>query len=281
MKSHAGHPQRDPARLDRSGAFMIRRALFVVMCLLGAGSPAMAQVLRGTVVDSASGRLLAGAHVRVVNGQGTTVCASVTANDGAFRCHLPVVGGYRVRAARIGYTATITEPLSVDTTSVEFSVRLMLRPSPVPLDTVTVVAENVTVEKQIAWLADVGFYGRRARGFGYFLTQRQIEKQSPVVMSDALHGLPGVRVACARSTACDLLMPGATSMFVRGTCFPTIVLDGVVVRVGGVSPSDTLDNVLNPFNVEAVEVYPSPAGVPVQYAGYMSPCGAIIAWSRR
>ena len=35
------------------------------------------------------------------------------------------------------------------------------------------------------------------------------------------------------------------------------------------------------FNLEAIEVYPSPAGLPVQYSGYLSPCGAILLWSRR
>jgi hypothetical protein len=42
-----------------------------------------------------------------------------------------------------------------------------------------------------------------------------------------------------------------------------------------------VDQLLDPFNIEAVEIYTSPAGVPVQYKGYLSPCGAIIAWSRR
>jgi len=63
---------------------------------------------------------------------------------------------------------------------------------------------------------------------------------------------------------------------------PSVVLDGVVLRVGGVgNGGDPVDQLLNPFNLEAVEVYTSPSGVPVQFRGYVSPCGAIIAWSRR
>ena len=62
---------------------------------------------------------------------------------------------------------------------------------------------------------------------------------------------------------------------------PSVVLDGAVLQVGGVSGGLSADELLNPFNIEAVEVYPSAAGVPVQYGGYMSPCGAIVAWSRR
>jgi hypothetical protein len=37
---------------------------------------------------------------------------------------------------------------------------------------------------------------------------------------------------------------------------------------------------VNPFDVEGVEIYTSPAGLPVQYSGYLSPCGAILIWTR-
>jgi len=72
-------------------------------------------------------------------------------------------------------------------------------------------------------------------------------------------------------------------MFFRGKCQPSVVLDGVLLRAGGVgSRGDlSLDDLISPFNVEAVEVYPGPEGVPIQYSGHMSPCGAIIVWSRR
>lgn len=82
---------------------------------------------------------------------------------------------------------------------------------------------------------------------------------------------------------CDVFPPAATTMFFGQICLPTVVLDGVVLRAGGYRrpAGDLVDDLLNPFNIEAIEVYPSPAGVPVQYAGYLSPCGVIIAWTRR
>ena len=69
-------------------------------------------------------------------------------------------------------------------------------------------------------------------------------------------------------------------MFIGKGCAPTVVLDGVVVTAGGSGGTGDLDS-FNPFNLEAIEIYPSPAGVPVQYSGYMSPCGAVLLWSRR
>ena len=63
-------------------------------------------------------------------------------------------------------------------------------------------------------------------------------------------------------------------MFILRGCTPTVVLDGAVVGRGDV-------DVVAPHSLEAIEVYPSAAGVPVQYSGYLSPCGAILLWSRR
>ena len=78
-------------------------------------------------------------------------------------------------------------------------------------------------------------------------------------------------------------MRAANTMFFRRPCRPSVVLDGVVLQPGGTGSRGDLplDALVNPFNIEALEVYPGPEGVPVQYSGYLSPCGAILVWSRR
>jgi len=262
----------------------VARAPSVAAVLLFAASPAVGQILRGTVLDSSSGRPVAGAHVIVLVDVRTTVGNVVTGADGVFAFRLPAVGAYQVRVSRLGYSPKMTEPIGVDSSFLT-SVQLQLVPSAVPLDPLTVAAEHVVVEKQLPYLADAGVYDRRHKGFGHFLTRSDIEKRDPQLMTNALRGLSGVQVVCTGRrlpVRCDVLMPAAATMFFRGVCLPSVVLDGVALRVGGVgSPSATLDDLLNPFNIEAIEVYTSPAGVPVQYSGYMSPCGAIIAWSRR
>ncbi len=246
--------------------------------------PAQAQVLRGTVVDSTSGRPLAGAHVRALNARSVTVGDTVTGPKGDFTFTLPIVGDYRLQAVRIGYVTAMTQPMSVSSTR-DLYVQLRLGANPVPLDTITVVPEAVVPESEIPWLAQAGFYDRRREGFGRFLTRADIEHRHPLVMTDVFRGLPGVEVLCGNRTSqqCDIEMPGASTMFIRGPCHPTIVLDGVVVRAGGIGTAGDAkpDQVLNPFNIEALEVYTSSAGLPVQYQGYLSPCGAILAWSRR
>lgn len=274
---------------------MTRRALLPVALLLVAVSPAEAQVLRGTVLDSASGKPLIGAHLQASVVGGTVAGDATTDHDGRFTFHLPAAGEYVVRVSRLGYSTRVTQSIAVETKFVA-AVELRLTPLGVPLDTVTVVAEKVVVEQQLPFLVDAGFYDRRRKGIGHFLTRADLDKHPPDRMTNAFQGISGVHVICggwaSSPNACDVQAPGATTMFKRGVCKPSVVLDGVVLRAGGVlhteraHPEDPpvdapVDQLLNPFNIEAVEIYTSPAGVPVQYVGYLSPCGAIIAWSRR
>jgi carboxypeptidase family protein/TonB-dependent receptor-like protein len=238
-------------------------SLSLVATLLLAGSPAPAQLLRGTVVDSTSGQFVAGAIVTVLDTTGTEVNRAVTGADSQVTFHLARAGDYRVRVMRIGYLRSMTELIGVSA-AFESIVRLTLLPTGLLLDTLTVLAESVAVEQRIPWLADVGFYERRRTGFGYFLGREDIDELGPVVMSDLFVGIPGLRVKCLASLmfGCSITMPAATTMFLRGKCQPSIVLDGMVVSVGGTGGSGYVDQ-LNPFDIEAVEIYTSAAGVPV------------------
>ena len=255
------------------------RILPFVSSLLFAAAPAAAQALRGTVLDHHS-KPVEGAHVSVSAATGTMVGDTVTGADGEFALRVPVVGSYIVRASKPGYTTAVTQPIDIEA-GLDASVQLRLQTSPVPLDTVTVVAQDVKVEQQIPYLAEVGFYARKHRGIGRFLTREDLDKNRSDRLTDALRGMPGIRIVCT-GQYCDVQAPGAATTFTRGVCQQTVALDGVVLRSGGISGGgEPVDQLLNPFNLAGVEVYSSSSGVPVQFKGYMSPCGAIIAWSRR
>lgn len=256
----------------------------VSVCILTLGllaRAAQAQALTGTVWDSVSGKPIAGARIVLLDSAGTVTKALVTGSNGQFTFSLPHLGEYRLLISRIGYAVSITKPF-LFSSAFTARVSLSLPSNPITLDTVTVVAKEI--ERRLPYLADAGFYKRRQEGFGHFLTRDEIDKRDPQVMSDLLRGMTGVFVHCGSGfRSCEVSTRAGGSMFLRGRCQPSIVLDGVVVRAGGVpSRGDlTLDTLLNPFNVEAVEVYPGPEGVPVQYSGSLSPCGAIVVWSRR
>ncbi|HLQ59152.1 MAG TPA: carboxypeptidase regulatory-like domain-containing protein [Gemmatimonadales bacterium] len=231
------------------------------------------------VLDSASRKPVVGARVVVLDSAGKGLSAAATGSDGRFSFHLPSAGDYRLRISRIGYPSRITEPIGVSAV-VSASVVVRLTSTPISLDTLIVVA--AAVEKRPQFLVDAGFYRRQRVGFGHFLTRDEIDKRDPLILSDLLQGMSGVRVACTGARRCTVTMRAANTMFFRGKCNPSVVLDGVVLQPGGTGGGGLpLDDLVDPFNIEALEVYPGPEGVPVQYSGYLSPCGAILVWSRR
>jgi len=249
--------------------------------------PAAAQVLAGTVTDSASGAPIVGARLLLLDSAGTAIKALTISSNGQFTFDIPHLGQYRLLISRIGYPITLSKPFAFAS---QFTARvsLSLPSNPITLDTVAVVAKEI--ERRLPYLADAGFYRRRQEGFGHFLTRDEIDKRDPLILTDLLHGMSGVRVTCGGQQGgprgpgphCTVTMRAANTMFFRGKCNPSVVLDGALLQPGGTGGGGLLlDDLVNPFNIEALEVYPGPEGVPVQYSGYLSPCGAILVWSRR
>lgn len=248
-----------------------------------------AQQLAGVLLDSMSQKPIVGARLVLQDSTGAALQVSVTSTDGRFTFKLPGVGQYRLLVSRIGYPSITTKRFIVDS-AFTARVSLTLPSTPITLDTVTVVGNGT--ERRLQYLADAGFYKRRQEGFGHFLTRDEIDKRDPLRLTDLLHGMSGVRVTCGGQQRgpsqggpglqCTVTMRAANTMFFRGKCNPSVVLDGVLLQPGGTASGGlSLDDLINPFNIEALEVFPGPEGVPVQYSGYLSPCGAILVWSRR
>jgi len=245
-----------------------------------------AQQLAGVLLDSMSQKPIVGARLVLQDSTGVALQVSVTGTDGRFKFKLPGVGQYRLLVSRIGYPSITTKRFIVDS-AFTARVSLTLSSTPITLDTVTVVGNGI--DTRLQYLADAGFYKRRQEGFGHFLTRDEIDKRNPLILTDLLHGMSGVRVTCggqqrdrAPGSRCTVTMRAANTMFFRGKCNPSVVLDGVLLQPGGTAGGGlSLDDLVNPFNIEALEVYPGPEGVPIQYSGYLSPCGAIVIWSRR
>lgn len=249
------------------------------LALVPQASPAVAQVLGGTVLDTTSGKPLDDVRLIAFSAAGAGIGFGVTGGDGRFLFQMLPRGEYRLRATKLGYATTITESIRVDSRS-DIDVLLPMVRRPVALDTVTVVARPLPVaQEQLPYLVDAGFYRRQRWGFGYFLTRADIDQRDALVMGDLLKGIPGIRVRCGTPLDCIVTMPAANVMFVRKGCSPSVVLDGVLLSPGGSSDSGPALSALKPFDLEAVEVYAHSDGAPVQWR--TSPCGAIIAWSRR
>lgn len=244
-----------------------------------------AQIIRGIVREDPSGSPIPGAAVRLINAEDDTLSTIMSDEEGNFSIALPAPGHFRLSVVRLGYTPANSGLFQVGEND-EPSVDIYLTAAPVSMDTVDVVGE-VREPK----LESVGFYERLEEGIGYFVTREEIEGRPIHQATDLLYGFRGGRVTIVNSLTneYDVIMRAGATSYIRGgrapqdaVCFPAIVIDGVVVRHGGVGVEIGSWNALvDPAEIEALEAYSNPSGIPVRYAGMRTPCGAILIWTRR
>lgn len=265
----------------------------VALLLLAIAPAALAaQTIRGTVMEAPSGITIEAVDITLVDVAGRVVTRASSDSLGAFDLLISQAGMFRLRAVRIGYVTFTSDAFLVeDTSTVEADVFLGVNPIELP-------GIDVVTDAQTQRLDQVGFYRRRERGFGHFLTREDVLARHPEHVEDVFRGIPGVRVVDAGSPGTyDLIMRSGRSMIFRiqpgredgpKTCYPSISIDGYVVWVGGVQPNDESQprdvgkwgQLLHPNDIEAVEVYPGAGGLPAQVAGQVSPCGAVLIWTR-
>src|SRR5215471_18285525 len=87
------------------------------------------------------------------------------------------------------------------------------------LDTIRVTSQRIFT----GGLAD--FERRKRMGFGHFLDETEIARRKPIVLTDMLHGLPGVYVVPSQWGGDDVLMRSGFAG--AALCRPTLVIDGV------------------------------------------------------
>ncbi|MEJ2219102.1 MAG: Plug domain-containing protein, partial [Gemmatimonadota bacterium] len=115
-----------------------------------------------------------------------------------------------------------------------------------------------------------GFYERRRMTMGSFITRDQVERQHANEVSDLFRHVPGMHVVPAPSpTGLNL----GYHILMRGNCRPTLFIDGAETM----STSMSIDQMLRPEEIQAVEVYRGPE-TPPQYQ--RNACGAILVWTR-
>ena len=107
--------------------------------LLAAAAPAGAQLVRGVVVDSASGAPLAGVTVRLVDAAGHPVGGALVGDNGRFELRGTGAGRYAVRVQRVGWATTELGPLELAGGDTVWR-RIAILPAPVSLAAVHVAA---------------------------------------------------------------------------------------------------------------------------------------------
>lgn len=225
-------------------------------------TPAAGQVMTGHLIDDATEEPVATASIALLGEDSVTLDAATTDSAGAFTVSAEERGEFRLLAHRIGYPETISAPLRLgegDTLQVEFRISA----AAVLLDPVVVQARRRPPPPDI-----VAFYDRAERSIsGTFITRQEIEAAHAMRASDLLRTIPGVQLGPLRY--------GASTVTIRG-CIPLFIVDGVIARY-----ERSIDNLVSPLDLEGLEVYRSPADVPVQYGGLRHDCGAVMIWTRR
>ena len=254
--------------------------LLVAASLLVRAPASSGQAVRGLVVDDATGTPLPGTAVVLLDSAGLEVRSAETDVAGAFALELPAPGRWTLRTDRVGYGRLRSGALTVPAGRL-LLLELRLAPLPVRLEAVTVI-----VESRRAALDGVGFYDRRQRGVGRFLTADEIAAGTLTQVTDALRMEPSVRVypvfGGGEANAAVLSFRSQRRDFSGLLCLPTIVVDGTVVRRSVTKSPDgpvtRLDELIHPAEIEAMELYPSGAGVPPRFGGMDARCGVILIW---
>ena len=243
---------------------MLRARIVVLLVVAVVGARAtQAQSIRGVVVDAATRNPIEGTIIQAGSDRGNQR-RTTTDSAGSFFLSLPGSGLYTVVATRIGYIQH-----RGDTVRVGDAEAVALR---IELDRSVILLRPVIITERLSWLPD-GFEQRRAAGFGRFLTRTDIENRRGSNTTDLLRGMPGLQLTPmrrGRGTGSILQMRGP-----GGLCSPAVWIDGIPLNDGGSS----IDQLLNPSVLEAVEVYNSTSNAPIQYR--TGTCGVVLFWTKR
>jgi len=247
-------------QVDQPGEF------FLAMTAAPDPNEGLATGVSGVVTDQVTGAPIAEVVVNVaVQGRVAT-----TSTSGRFTLPDLLPGRYEVTFSHLGYQQrTDSVDINVGRVSV---MEVVLSVEAIALDPI-----EVTVERQDVTLQGVGFYERESDGWGSFVDREELERWSPVDLSDALIRFPGVRVVS------DPGMPSRRFVLFRRVgedCYPSVYVDGVMVERGGDAPA-ALNDLVDPIAVAGIEIYKGQAGLPPQYWGLNSSCGVVLIWIRR
>lgn len=270
----------------------------LVLALVSA-TPAWAQSIRGRVVEDGSGNPVGTVDVAVVGEDETILAQFVTDENGRFVARMDEAGSYRLRVTRLGYRSSMSNVFELEEGQAVLA-ELRLQLSPVMLDGLEAIVEGQSIA-----LAQVGFYQRERMGFAQVKTPEDLIDKPPLDFSDLFQGMNGV-----------IFDPGSGDVYSSRTnfqmrpCRPSISINGLVVQMGHrtgsssqVRPQSELEKKsygdrsetgsgrdlelqsgwkdhISVLNVAAIEVFPGAGGLPAFVSGSVSPCGAVLIWTK-
>jgi hypothetical protein len=244
----------------------------LVLALLPAA--VSAQRVIGRVLESGTNKPVANVGLRLEN-DGRIVSEVISDSLGRFTLRANGSGVYSLSTNHIGYApARANVDLGV-TDQIELAIHLTV--SATEIAPIVIVARSRAPDPA---LERVGFYDRKAEGFGVFKTPEEIEKRKPYATTDLFQSVNGVRLVYAGLRGKDILMTRGEDP----NCSPRVIMDGVIVRHGGrYSRADdpVLDQMIQPGDINAIEIYRSTSETPKQYQALDVVCGVVVIWTKR
>lgn len=197
----------------------------------------------------------------VIGPTGRTLSDSI----GRFRLGSIPVGMIPLQARRLGYRPVVWTVEMRGAGAMPVAVTLV--PVPRDLEAVVVAASHPRNSRNLR-----GFYTRRRRSSGYFLTREQIEPHDHANLTDVLRA----RVPAAQVSGIGM---GRSRLRLRGQrCAPMVWIDGAP------TPAAEFDlDFIQPSTVAGIEIYANAASAPAEFRVPMSrdACGGtILIWSR-
>lgn len=248
------------------------------------------RAVSGSVLDIETQQPVGDVLVELLDTAGTSVSQSLTDFQGRFVLPLRADGGTVLRARRLGYADVLSGPLEgLGSRMVE----VRMAPEALKLEGLV-----VAVEAKVAKLDRSGFYQRRFLSGGQFLVREEIEAMVPTRTTDILRRLPGVQPVTfgsesGNTTVRRVQLRGAVRFMNDQRCLPGLYIDGTLLRQPVIPTPEGLgdpfrwlsnypqiDELVNPQDIEAMEVYDTPAVTPAQFQAPGPPCGVIVIWTR-
>jgi hypothetical protein len=229
--------------------------------------------LVGRVLDAETGEPVAAAQIRIM----CTNHQALTDAQGRFFLTGVPAGEVKIETSHLRFGTRNQVAAIQGGETMEITIRL---------NTQAIVLEGVVVTAR----PNLGFedFRRRmaeGRGRATFFDRQAIEARNASRVEQMLTEY-GVVVDQS-----GVSMPRSASSF--GVCGPMVYIDGIAVthpgttgaRGGssGVSPADARDalRMVNPSNLEGIELYRSASQVPIELGGSNAGCGVIMLWTRR
>jgi hypothetical protein len=260
--------------------FMTRRMPALVAVLFSVALPAIVRAQARVIkVVSSDGQPIAYANVSIEGG-----ITQVTDDKGLIPLGAGKQQSITVRVQRIGFTPWFGKVELPDTAA---TVAITLPRLAQKLSTVT-VSGAADVKPALAL---TGFYDRwlmRQKGLlsAVFISPEELEFRHPDKITGMLYGLNGVRIsqACITPPVMSRSGGGRPSCVMGPVAFSAgcamqVIIDGMQQRPVGKGANIAIDDLLDAYDVAAIEVYNRGGNMPSSLHANDALCGVLVFWS--